>query len=496
MAAPRRTRANFTDVGLVAVTNNTITRTYTIENSGTATMNVSGITLSGANSGDFAIGGITFPATVNAGASKTFTVTFDPSAAGARTATVNIANDDCDESPYDFAIQGTGVLADYNVTTSGGAVVVTNIIQNSDTLDLSEPSAGQIKIAAGGRVFLVDNSNAITGDGGNIPLSGISSITLNAGAGSSVINIGGFSSSLPSLTINGEAGNDTINFNGSITFNANASLDLNLQNDTATPGTDSINIAAGAQLIASGTGTIDVNVSKNVSLGSGGRLQTQDGNLAVRANQQSSAASTGDFAGVALNGGFINTTGAGTVTVIGKGGNAANNQFGVAVKASGAIASTGGGAITITGTGGPGSGTRNVGVRIDSGGSVTAIGSASITIGGTGGSGSSDDYGVSIDGLNTSGTTISSVNGNINITGAPTSGNGGDQDGVRFENSTGTQATAVNITGSGLLTMTGTAGNFVSSSAGINLVDDTSMTLNGATTHLQRATRWTSALPT
>src|SRR5581483_292094 len=38
----------------------------------------------------------------------TFVITFVPGAAGLRTATVSIANDDADENPYTFAIQGTG----------------------------------------------------------------------------------------------------------------------------------------------------------------------------------------------------------------------------------------------------------------------------------------------------------------------------------------------------------------------------------------------------
>jgi len=38
----------------------------------------------------------------------TCTVTFDPSAEGVRTATISIANNDADENPYNFAIQGTG----------------------------------------------------------------------------------------------------------------------------------------------------------------------------------------------------------------------------------------------------------------------------------------------------------------------------------------------------------------------------------------------------
>ena len=47
-------------------------------------------------------------ATVAPGGMTTFKVEFDPSAVGLRVAAVSIANNDADESPYDFAIQGIG----------------------------------------------------------------------------------------------------------------------------------------------------------------------------------------------------------------------------------------------------------------------------------------------------------------------------------------------------------------------------------------------------
>ena len=40
-----------------------------------------------------------------------FTITFTPQAAGLRQAVVIIANNDADENPYTFAIQGTGTVA-------------------------------------------------------------------------------------------------------------------------------------------------------------------------------------------------------------------------------------------------------------------------------------------------------------------------------------------------------------------------------------------------
>ncbi len=79
---------------------------YTIQNTGTATLNISSITSSGANSGDFVVSGA--PTTVTASGSETFTVTFSPLATGTRNATITINSDDCDEAAYDFAVQGVG----------------------------------------------------------------------------------------------------------------------------------------------------------------------------------------------------------------------------------------------------------------------------------------------------------------------------------------------------------------------------------------------------
>ena len=48
---------------------------------------------------------------IAASGSTTFQVTFDPSADGLRIATISIANNDSNENPYTFAIQGTGISA-------------------------------------------------------------------------------------------------------------------------------------------------------------------------------------------------------------------------------------------------------------------------------------------------------------------------------------------------------------------------------------------------
>ena len=87
-----------------------MTRTFTIENLGTASLTVSLVTLSGANAADFTV--IVPPASsVAAGGNTTFQVRFSPSAAGARTATLSVGNNDANENPCEFALLGTGGTA-------------------------------------------------------------------------------------------------------------------------------------------------------------------------------------------------------------------------------------------------------------------------------------------------------------------------------------------------------------------------------------------------
>ena len=102
--------ADHTDFGTAFLIGVQVTRTFTIENTGTEALSLTGtpiVVISGAEASDFTVA-LEPAGSVAAGASTTFQVTFDPSAAGVRTATVSIANDDANEDPYDFAIQGFG----------------------------------------------------------------------------------------------------------------------------------------------------------------------------------------------------------------------------------------------------------------------------------------------------------------------------------------------------------------------------------------------------
>ncbi|MES2679360.1 MAG: choice-of-anchor D domain-containing protein [Bacteroidota bacterium] len=101
---------NNTDFG-TAFTNNAITKTFVIQNTGTGTLTVSGLVISGANASEFTmVTPPSFPLTLAGSASQNIIVQFLPTAVGTRTAMVNVNSDDTDESAYDFMIQGSGMM--------------------------------------------------------------------------------------------------------------------------------------------------------------------------------------------------------------------------------------------------------------------------------------------------------------------------------------------------------------------------------------------------
>jgi hypothetical protein len=90
-------------------------KVFTIENTGTLTLNLTGtppnyVTKGGTNPGDFTI---TQPATgtIAASSSTTFTVLFTPGGPGARSCTLQIPNNDANKNPYDITLNGTGVCS-------------------------------------------------------------------------------------------------------------------------------------------------------------------------------------------------------------------------------------------------------------------------------------------------------------------------------------------------------------------------------------------------
>ncbi len=497
---------NHTDFGSQLVSSGTIVRIFTVENTGGAALTVpsDGITVLGIHANEFSIGGITLPATIAGGNSVTFTVTFDPAATGLRTATIAIANDDTDERNYTFAIQGTGTLpADYTITTTNGNIVINDITGTGETLDISENS-GNIRFNVTGKTYSIDGgtTTAFTTPA-EVLLLNKTSITVNTAVGNDVINVGAFSTQLPSLTINGGTGDDQVFMNGDITLAANANLDLDLQNDDATPGTDAVVIASNAAVTLSGTGTATVKVSKNVTVNTGASLITQNGNLIVEANQQTTP-TTGDFVGVDVNGGTLKLTGSGQANVKGKSGTA-GYKSGISVN-NGGLIQGGTAQLSVIGTGGTAEGNENIGVLVtdtdskitSSGGNVSVTGQGSgladgnnqhgvvvktsgmITAGGVG-TVTVQGIGGSISGGSTFGVyvnsgTVTSSGGNVSVTGQG-GGNGGSNNYGVFLESSG----LLTAGGTGTVTVHGTGGSGTNGPhQGIYLITSAITSTNGA----------------
>lgn len=150
--------ADGTDFGTNLVSSGLADRIFTITNSGVDTLTLTNpLTIAGAHAADFSVQSAP-AATVAAGATTTFTLRFDPTALGARTATVSIANNDANENPYVFTVRGVGE-ADPLPTVSFSASA-SNVLENAGSIavDVAISYSGaatvQVAIASGASASL------------------------------------------------------------------------------------------------------------------------------------------------------------------------------------------------------------------------------------------------------------------------------------------------------------------------------------------------------
>ena len=97
-----------TDFGSTGVDGNTVTQKFTITNTGDAALNIGDGMITGDDAAAFFFSKVP-NATLLPGGTVDFDVTFDPTEAELQTAVIEITNDDSDESPFTFSVQGTGV---------------------------------------------------------------------------------------------------------------------------------------------------------------------------------------------------------------------------------------------------------------------------------------------------------------------------------------------------------------------------------------------------
>jgi uncharacterized repeat protein (TIGR01451 family) len=149
--------ANHTEFGQVLISSGAVTRTFTISNTGSLALTLTGspaVTITGPHAADFNV--TSQPGSpVGPDGSASFQVSFDPSATGTRSATISILNDDGDENPYTFAVQGTGIAPEISVAPpslafgdqdidAGATLSQTVVITNDGTADLTISSVSLV----------------------------------------------------------------------------------------------------------------------------------------------------------------------------------------------------------------------------------------------------------------------------------------------------------------------------------------------------------------
>jgi hypothetical protein len=100
-----------TNFGAERVCNGNIIHTFTVQNSGNIPLNISSITTSNPN---FTI--LSSPSIIGAGTSDVFTVSFDPSNTGSINSTITISNNDVQNNPFIFSIEGLGLIPSTDIT--------------------------------------------------------------------------------------------------------------------------------------------------------------------------------------------------------------------------------------------------------------------------------------------------------------------------------------------------------------------------------------------
>jgi len=161
--------ADHTDFGSADVAGGTVTRTFTIQNTGAAALSVSSVTISGTHAADFSV--TTQPAaSVAAGGNTTFQVQFDPSASGLRSASLSFGNGDADENPYNFSIQGTGTVPEINVT--GNAVTIADGDTTPNASDHTDFGSVDVTSGTVTRTFTIQNTGNAALSVGSVTISG------------------------------------------------------------------------------------------------------------------------------------------------------------------------------------------------------------------------------------------------------------------------------------------------------------------------------------
>lgn len=150
------------DFGNVLVSGGTEAKTWTWRNIGQQGL-TPGTSVTGTNSADFTVGGVVaYLASSNTTiVSDDFTITFDPSGFGVRTASVALSGSG-GATTVDVALTGTGIPADALTTGQSADVIVGQLDaddQNNTASQIIAPGANGSAVSASGKLAVADSSS-------------------------------------------------------------------------------------------------------------------------------------------------------------------------------------------------------------------------------------------------------------------------------------------------------------------------------------------------
>ncbi|GAA4279141.1 hypothetical protein GCM10022259_38660 [Aquimarina mytili] len=144
-------------------TGNSLMTPFSIQNNGASDLNISNITITGANASDFVLNDM-WPVTVLSGTSEFIEISFAPQSAGIKNAIVTITSDDPTNGTYTFAIQGTAFEGATGLHFDG---VDDNITFNNGNYSLSDDFTIEFwikpEISGTDEHFILDNMSSNSG---------------------------------------------------------------------------------------------------------------------------------------------------------------------------------------------------------------------------------------------------------------------------------------------------------------------------------------------
>jgi hypothetical protein len=226
---------NYGTVNVASTTSESVTLT----SSGNGPMTISKASVSGTG---FTLSGVTFPLTLNPGQTKTLTIDFDPTKAGAEAGSVTLTSNSSTGTTSTIALSGTGQAIPSKLSCTSASETTAATDSCTVTLNAAAPTGGQV-------VSLSSSSSAVT-----VP----SSVTVAAGATSASFSAKASTvSTAQTATLKATVSSTTQSF--AISLGATTPK-LTLSETSLSFGT--VNIASTSSqsvtLTASGTGSVTV----------------------------------------------------------------------------------------------------------------------------------------------------------------------------------------------------------------------------------------------